>query len=224
MLAMLGGALIKQSLDKRSLQRKVHERDTWLRLTEESNAKLHGANQELQHQATHDELTGLLNKKAWKQKIEDRIDRGKSFGIIFMDLNAFKKINDDPRFGHEFGDSLLANFGLHLQEAFRREDDSVTREAGRYGGDEFGLLFDLEETTGDRADVADLQALRTIDHLRQSINEFVEEQEPVVRATGFGVAMGLAVWTPESNLTAGELLQSADREMYEDKRNQGGGR
>lgn len=171
-----------------------------------------------------DALTGLLNKEAWKQRLGEHMDAGKPFGVIFMDMDAFKVVNDT--FGHETGDELLKQFGEQLRSDFRREGDEISHEAmianrqtkpqsaGRYGGDEFGLIVDLEHRNGKT--IGEIMALE-IERLRNGVAEFVGQQDSKVRNLNFDVSVGGVIWEPGSHNSVSELLHAADIAMYENK-------
>lgn len=100
--------------------------------------------------ATHDELTGLLNRNLFKDRLEQAVTqakrRGRQVGLLFLDLDGFKHIND--RFGHQVGDKLLRQIAQRLVGC-TRDADTV----GRIGGDEFVVL--IPEVDGERG-AADL--------------------------------------------------------------------
>jgi len=96
--------------------------------------------------ATHDELTGLLNRREFERLLAEEVERarrfGHSFGLVLADLDHFKSIND--RYGHPGGDAVLREAARRLVGAVR----SVDRVA-RLGGEEFAVL--LVQTAGDAA-------------------------------------------------------------------------
>ena len=98
------------------------------------------AEQALRHEATHDPLTGLPNRKAFATRLGDALERGEGCAILFCDLNGFKAVND--RYGHARGDQLLIEVSRRLRESVRTHD-----LVSRFGGDEFVIL--LRETTPD---------------------------------------------------------------------------
>jgi diguanylate cyclase (GGDEF)-like protein len=91
----------------------------------------------LERQAGSDALTGLLNRSrlddVLKVQWSDHVRRGKTFAVLFGDLDGFKAVND--RFGHEAGDEVLREVSLRLRDAVRGHDIVV-----RYGGDEFVIV------------------------------------------------------------------------------------
>src|SRR5204863_8272415 len=98
-----------------------------------------GAREEqIMHQATHDALTGLPNRTLFLDRLSQAIANskrsGESVGMIMMDVDRFKEINDT--LGHHFGDQLLTEIGRPLRQTLR-EADTVAR----LGGDEFAVMF-----------------------------------------------------------------------------------
>jgi diguanylate cyclase (GGDEF)-like protein/PAS domain S-box-containing protein len=93
---------------------------------------------DLAYRASHDEMTGLCNSRAWEELVgaegERRRPPGEGIGVIFIDLDNFKQIND--RFGHPVGDKVLAEVGRRIKGAVRGGD-----VAARVGGDEFAALL-----------------------------------------------------------------------------------
>ena len=101
---------------------------------------------EFEHMATHDGLTGTLNRRAIIQCAEDELDRSlryqQAFSLMMLDLDHFKAVNDTH--GHQHGDRVLVQFAECTRTALRRAD-----RLGRYGGEEFLVL--LPNTAADMA-------------------------------------------------------------------------
>ncbi len=100
--------------------------------------ELRGVSRQLSYQATHDALTGLINRREFERRLEEAVltaRRGESTHVLcFVDLDRFKAVNDTS--GHLAGDALLRDVARQLREAVR-DSDTVAR----LGGDEFGLLL-----------------------------------------------------------------------------------
>jgi diguanylate cyclase (GGDEF)-like protein len=149
--------------------------------------------------AFYDALTGLANRTLFNDRLGECVrGRRKSCGVMFLDLNGFKRINDV--FGHDAGDFVLCEFANRVKGSVR-ESDLVAR----LGGDEFAIIapaVDKEqlETLARRILVA---ACRSV--------AFGEVEIPV--ATSIGLAM-----FPECGESPQQLLQAADMAMYEAKR------
>lgn len=149
--------------------------------------------------ACSDHLTSLHNRSHFEQSFEHLLSiaerNAQAVGLVFMDLNKFKRANDE--FGHEYGDQLLKLVGRVLQEVLRSTDISC-----RYGGDEF--LFACIDVCGDK-----------LAYLCRRIAETLrEETAPEVTALGFGVSFGGIVIPPEHNFTITTLIKEADKQMY----------
>lgn len=102
------------------------------------NERLHA---ELRRQATHDPLTGLLNRLALRRVLDQASAEQRVSGVLFLDLDGFKKVNDTA--GHASGDHLLIAIAERLCSLIRPEDTAV-----RLGGDEFAVVCaDADEAT-----------------------------------------------------------------------------
>ena len=188
--------------------------------------------------STRDQLTGLLNKSAWEADIAERIENNMPFGTVFIDLNAFKLVNDV--LGHRSGDILLQNFSITLLEKFKRKDDKVTHSrffideqpsettrqniVSRWAGDEFALTFGvgtddkrgMDKTTG-RHKTEQERFEDQVSYIREVFDEFVASQPDEIKALNFDIAFGPVLWSPESQLTSKELIKQVDDLMYANK-------
>jgi diguanylate cyclase (GGDEF)-like protein len=159
---------------------------------------------ELRFLADHDPLTRLLNRRAFVTRLEGEVARarryGRSFGLVFADLDDFKQLND--RHGHAVGDEALVAFATVLTEALRKPDDAF-----RIGGDEFAVI--LAEATED-------DAPRVVDRVRTLLDGLAADGKPwlaELRAS-FGCAS-----CPEDADDPQTLFRLADEAQYEAKRN-----
>jgi len=154
--------------------------------------------EKLHYQATHDALTGLANYREFLDSLEREVRRGgrsnRSFAVLLLDLDELKTIND--RFGHLAGNRALKRLSEVMKEQCR-----VTDLAARYGGDEFAVLL----VDGDPG-MARQIACR-IEHALGARRE-----EPRL-----SVSIGLSVF-PDDGRSVQELLEAADRELYQRKR------
>ena len=153
----------------------------------------------LRHMADHDALTGLLNRRALLNRLDDLVADGFQHEIVmlFCDLDGFKPIND--RLGHAAGDQVLIEVARRLERSIR-PDDLV----GRLGGDEFVVVLPQSDTAHAQQVATDIQAALT---------------EPIVAAdqiTEVDVSIGIA--TTGDSPTAARLLATADDAMYAVKR------
>ncbi len=149
--------------------------------------------------ADRDGLTGLYNRRRMSELIATAIDHAARsdhrLGVLFLDLDGFKRINDD--YGHTVGDELLNTVAGRIATRARTGDLVC-----RYGGDEFIVLL---PRLPDRA--AALEVAATIAE-RVSLPCKIAGEELLVTA-----AIGVALY-PEDGRTAGELVERADQEMY----------
>jgi diguanylate cyclase (GGDEF)-like protein len=163
------------------------------------NARLHGI---VKRQAVTDELTGLANRRSFRETLEAELVRAERFdnpvALVVADLDDFKDVND--RFGHQAGDEVLRAFADVLRGRIRGVD-----LAARLGGEEFAVL--LPET-----DAAGAAALA--ENLRAAVARLaVPIGTSDVRVTAsFGVAA-----FPQTH-SADELMTSADLALYSAKR------
>jgi diguanylate cyclase (GGDEF)-like protein len=154
---------------------------------------------QIRYQASHDALTGLINRHEFERRAERLISTAQKHeaehALCFMDLDQFKVINDTC--GHIAGDELLRQLG-HVLENTVRQSDTLAR----LGGDEFGVL--LENCT-------QKQALRMATELQQTIQDFQFSWGE--RTFRIGVSIGLVAIT-ETIPSLVELLQQADAACY----------
>ncbi|MCP4494785.1 MAG: EAL domain-containing protein [Gammaproteobacteria bacterium] len=155
--------------------------------------------QRLTHQASHDALTGLINRSEFEQRVSRLIStlptNQNSHAMCFMDLDQFKIINDTC--GHFAGDELLRQVAKLLQNIVRKRDTLA-----RLGGDEFGVLMEHCELN---------QATRVAEEILQAIKEYQFFWEG--DAFRIGVSIGLVAVT-ESTGNYIELFKQADSACY----------
>ncbi len=161
------------------------------------------AEEQLQHNAFHDSLTGLANRALFLDRLNRLIKHsqrhpGYAFAVLFLDLDRFKVVNDS--LGHAIGDDLLVTIG-HRLEACLREGDSVAR----LGGDEFAVLLD---------DIKDVnEATRVADRIERELQApFLLRGHEVFTSASIGIALSSAGYTKPD-----ELLRDADTAMYRAK-------
>lgn len=158
---------------------------------------------EVEYVALHDALTGLGNRHALVQQLEQELRRarqtGSRFGLLFLDLDKFKPIND--RYGHGAGDTVLQAIGARLAGNLRAEDFPA-----RMGGDEFVVIVKRLH------DKAEAQAL--VGRIDAALADPVSVDGEQISV---GASIGVALY-PEDGQTVADLLESADRVMYQVKR------
>jgi diguanylate cyclase (GGDEF)-like protein/PAS domain S-box-containing protein len=166
--------------------------------------------EELERRASYDPLTGLPNRRTFVDRLGQALQRtkrgkeGRKVGVLFMDLDGFKNVNDS--LGHEAGDRLLVALAERLKNRLRSED-----VLARFGGDEFAVL--LEEA----ADAS--EAIRVAQRIAEALREpFTVNDHQVNLNTSVGITLGSA----HTNDPEG-MLREADVAMYRAKE-QGPGR
>jgi len=160
--------------------------------------------QRLNHLAHHDILTGLPNRLLFSVNLTQTLERAKrhtqQVGLLFIDLDRFKIINDT--LGHAAGDTLLETIASRLKESVRAEDT-----VARFGGDEFTIILSQIKHPEDASLLA--QKINTL--LSDSVT--VEDQEVVVTAS-----IGISIF-PDDALSGENLAKAADAAMYRAKEN-----
>ena len=155
--------------------------------------------QQLFHQATHDALTGLANRRDFEQRLERVLANARAdeacHALCFLDLDRFKVINDTC--GHAAGDQLLRQLSSMLLERMRSRDTLA-----RLGGDEFGLLLEhcpLE------------QALDIAEELLQAVQQFKFVWEGKFQSIGVSIGV-VPITNASESLSA--VLRAADAACY----------
>ena len=154
--------------------------------------------EKVHYQATHDALTGLANYREFLDSLEREVRRGersnRSFAVLMLDLDELKMIND--RFGHLAGNRALKRLSEVMKEQCRATD-----LAARYGGDEFAVLL-VDGDPGMARQIAS-----RIEHALSARRE-----EPRL-----SVSIGISIF-PDDGRSVQDLLEAADRELYQRKR------
>lgn len=156
----------------------------------------------LQHKTVHDALTGLPNKVYLEDAIRHRINaasqRGEKFGLLFIDIDRFKNINDT--LGHRVGDILLRLFSKRIQNSLQKQDILA-----RIGGDEFIVL--IHHTVSEMA--LHNIAKRLLEESRKKFAHSYHEFNVTV-------SIGIALF-PEAGADPDALMRNADIAMYQAK-------
>jgi diguanylate cyclase (GGDEF)-like protein/PAS domain S-box-containing protein len=156
----------------------------------------------LEHEATHDQLTGLLNRSALNVCAEHAARRarqaGRGFGMLFVDLDRFKHVNDG--LGHAAGDLLLQTVAERIISTVGSFDD-----VARMGGDEFVVLTETSSTLGGAVDLA--EALCDALELPYDL-----DGNEVFLSASIGLA-----WSHDAFVAPADLIKRADLAMYRAK-------
>ncbi|HEY5155090.1 MAG TPA: diguanylate cyclase [Acidimicrobiales bacterium] len=163
---------------------------------------LKDAERRLRKLATHDYLTGLPNRVLLYDRLEQAVARfqrhGVAVALLYLDLDRFKPVND--RLGHQVGDAVLVQIADRIHTVIRETDT-----AARIGGDEFAVLIEGTEDSGELRRVAD-RLIRAISQPMQ-----IDDQ-----VTEVGVSIGLVVAGASAD-AADSLMAEADAAMYRAK-------
>jgi diguanylate cyclase (GGDEF)-like protein len=160
-----------------------------------------------------------LTEQAWSEDIETRRNSRQTIGVIFMDFDNFKDVNDV--LGHLVGDELIRSFGEEMNEAFRREGDSIG--IARWGGDEFCISFRIDDDERRATDVEE-RVKRTREYLKRCIRLFIDKQphrDELIKL-GFGVSFGIVVDDSQDMKLFSQLQEEMDADMYRDKHTKSG--
>jgi diguanylate cyclase (GGDEF)-like protein len=202
-----------------SLEERIVERT---RALEQTNAQLHAeiqqrhtaeialrqANATLRQIASLDGLTGLYNRAAfddfleqhWQQHAQDQLQ----LSLILIDIDSFKKYND--HYGHVPGDECLRAVANVLKACVQRANDMVAR----YGGEEFAIVL---------TDTAQAGSEIVIARVQDAIRQLAIPHERSDVAPTLTVSIGISTCIPDANQPEVNLIASADRALYEAKQN-----
>jgi len=174
-----------------------------LSLSEERLQTISVLHAQLSEQALHDPLTGLFNRRYltdfFQREQARALREHTSLALAMIDLDHFKQLNDS--FGHLVGDEVLQAVAQHLQSNLRGTDAVF-----RIGGEEFLLILPGVEA---------VEALNRIDCLREQLAvNHLPTRAGAMRVT---LSAGIALW-PSHGHTLDELMQAADRALYQAKR------
>jgi two-component system, cell cycle response regulator len=170
----------------------------------ELQEQLFAASEQLRVQATHDSLTGLLNRKAIVEILDRELVRslrqGTEFSVIMADVDHFKSINDT--YGHATGDEVLREAARRMQASIRPYDS-----VGRYGGEEFLFVGPGCGVDG---------AAELAERLRRCIESApIQTADVAISAT---MSLGFSVAPTDAKLAV-DLLHAADAALYSAKNN-----
>lgn len=166
--------------------------------------RLLNAQKKLEYEATHDALTGLWNRLAWKKLLAAEFERAHrdatSIAVLMIDIDHFKLVNDT--YGHSAGDAVMRNIGDALHSLIRAYD-----HVGRYGGEEFIVLAQQLSIDG---------ACDYAERIRTTMAQLVTRHEQASIAVTVSIG---AVFTNmlEEGVSPDSMVRVADRALYRAK-------
>ena len=170
-----------------------------------SNASLH---QMVSRQAYSDTVTGLPNRRALDERLEQEVVNarrsGSSFAVVMMDLDGFKAVNDTH--GHAVGDQVLRTISNYLVTGIRSSDFLT-----RYGGDELTLILSQTDPASARV---------VVEKILEKMEKFSFDA-PNGEKIRLGISCGIAVY-PIHASTSSDLIRAADEALYRAKKQQRG--
>ena len=182
------------------LQRGVNHMAAHLQaMQDQMQEKIDRATARLVYQASHDALTGLINRREFEQRLErtlqSALQQGREHALCYMDLDQFKIVNDTS--GHAAGDELLRQLTLLMHDRVRDRDTLA-----RLGGDEFGLLLES----------CQLDAARKIaEQLREMVADFRFIWHDKVFSVGISIGL---VPINHPMMTLADIMSAADTACY----------
>ncbi len=177
------------------------------------------AERALAHQATHDGVTGLLNRTGLLAQVDEALERAVAdagqVAVAVLDIDRFRSVNDS--FGHAAGDEVLSSISATLTQSLLATRSPANTVLGRQGADEFVLVMDGPGTDRDSATALVGSLLAALAGTAAAVGTGFREVEFAVSATA-----GLSIYPVDAASTE-ELLSHADLATYETKRTDRGG-
>ncbi len=163
-------------------------------------------NLKLEHQATHDPLTGASNRRSILDRLENELVRAKrgnlKLSIGMCDIDHFKRVND--KYGHQTGDDVLCNFIKIIQNILRPYD-----QLGRYGGEEFLLVIpDLPDSIG-----------LVEEKIYERVREKIANHKMITRSGEISITISIGVASRRGDETADAMIARADAALFRAKNN-----
>lgn len=176
------------------------------KMVEKTNRALKNAENELVYLAYNDSLTGLPNRKSFYNKFQETLSIAERYsaseklrGLLFVDLNNFKEVNDT--LGHNVGDKLLIEVSARLKNSLRKSDYVF-----RFGGDEFAIIINKISSENDISKVCQ----KVIDSV--FFPYFIDAHEIFL-----GSSVGVSVY-PKDGMDVDDLIKNADTALFEAKK------
>jgi diguanylate cyclase (GGDEF)-like protein len=181
------------------------EREFRLNYLQRVHGRLQGARlaamvEQLHDLAQRDPLTGLANRRALDEQLEELFQRGERFAVILVDVDAFKAFND--AYGHQIGDDCLRRVAAMLRASLRFTSDRLAR----MGGEEFAVV--LPKTSLEEARI-------TAERMRKAVHDL--KIPHLGSPTGDVVSVSLGVSASMTHTAPGELIARADKALYRAK-------
>lgn len=154
--------------------------------------------------ATHDFLTGLLNRRGFMKRVEEMmsdVSDSFDFGLLLIDIDYFKEFND--KHGHIKGDCILKDFAEYLKQSLIEEDALV----GRFGGDEFIVFF---------RNTSEIELNNLAENIRSKVEhmDFTSETEEI----NLTISIGVTVFPKGVDTDIDDIISFADSNMYRAKK------
>jgi len=184
-------------------ERHVEELNRYVEKLESAGRELEESREHFRHAAFHDALTGLPNRSLFTDHLRVALRRAHQndkylFGVLFLDLDRFKNINDS--LGHPCGDELLKLVARRLEMCIRQTD-----MVARFGGDEFAILLDAIQDASD--------AVRVAEKVQHAISApFKLASHEAITTASIGIALSTSGYTE-----AEDIIRDADTAMYRAK-------
>jgi len=185
--------------ESEELAKAVKIANATIRKLETAKSKLIKQKDIIYKQAHYDHLTSLANRTLLNQRLQLLVENnqysGKKFGVLFLDLDNFKEINDSM--GHDVGDMILIHVAKTLLLATRKTDT-----VARFGGDEFIILVD------------EIEEIKTLEHIAQKLIDAIHQ--PIrIHHLDINITMSIGISLfPDSGKDFNQLIKNADLALY----------
>ncbi|QIR78264.1 diguanylate cyclase [Sulfurospirillum diekertiae] len=185
--------------ESEELAKAVKIANATIRKLETAKSKLIKQKDIIYKQAHYDHLTSLANRTLLNQRLQLLVENnqysGKKFGVLFLDLDNFKEINDSM--GHDVGDMILIHVAKTLLLATRKSDT-----VARFGGDEFIILID------------EIEEIKALENIAQKLIDAI--QQPIrIHHLDIHITMSIGISLfPDSGKDFNQLIKNADLALY----------
>jgi len=167
---------------------------------------------DIRRMAYTDALTGLANRLAFRESLDQRLMQlrgvGRQLALLFADIDDFKRINDT--LGHDVGDEVLLRFANRIRAAVERHGDGANTLLARFGGDEFVILIEAGDQPGHEARALASGLAETL------VAELARPITVQDRQIFLGTSIGITLF-PDDATGATMLLKNGDIAMYQAK-------